>query len=272
MMQWSKPSSVVFAFWGLLAIAGCSSSDDNHEVVQWISYSGNTSMAAIDQSASNADDIATGINSSMAYVKDFETLLFALGKVVNGQHVPCGGSYIPQSSENSGAIHNFSNFCIEVGEDTYRFDGHINSFTADGADVVRMRDFSFTKNNMSFSFDATSKETSTTISVDYIGNDGNTYRMQNLDIRISQTDAGFKDVIGGRFFHPIHGYVDIASFDPVTTAADPLFYELCNTRELPTAGTIFIDASDDAAFIQYQSCLDYLMCYQQGTMCNTMLW
>lgn len=268
-----KQISKMLLFLGLLIslamISGCGGgSDGGGGGTQWVTYTGSTSMATIDET--NASVLTLGTYSNLNQMRNnqenLDDLMRVLTSLAYGNYTECGGTYSEQpESDNSGTII-FSNFCIMTGIDEIVLDGAVY-FSDDGQKrVVKMSNFSLKVNGVAYTVSATFKMEGNSVSMDFVGVDGKTYRIENLVVQNSSQVPGGVDIISGRFYHPDHGYVDIHSDSPVVS-------DTCDNMLRPTQGKVIANGANGTdASVTYQGCAEYTVCTSQDTMCNTYQW
>ena len=247
----------------MIAISACGSDSDGTPVSsgnQWVTYTGNTSMATID--AANVNALTVGTSSNVNHIRDNEENLQELLRVLSNidptSSTRCGGSYTEQ-----GNTVTFSDYCEMFGNDKITLDGSMYISQSGQVLIIKMSDLKVTVNDIELTLNASFEMDDNKVSMDFVGIDGKTYRIE--DFVVQDTFQGV-NIISGRFYHPDHGYVDIYSTDSIVTA-------MCDTVMRPTSGKVIVTGANGTdASVTYQGCADYTVCTNQDSMCNAYQW
>jgi len=250
----------------ILLTASCGSDDDSssNKADEWVSYSGNTDAAIID--ANNAELLTVGANSTLedafSQQSNILSLMGELSNIDANTVKKCNeGTYSMVQEGASSANITFTDYCIILGTDEVIFNGVTNFSNSNNTQIVKMRNFSVTINGDIINLDATFTISNSAITLDFMGLDGLVYRIENLIVQNTQNGS---ISVSGRFYHPDHGYVDIYTSSPLVTSD-------CDGIPRPTQGGIVVQgANDDEASVEYQSCTDYMVCF--NNFCNTLKW
>ncbi len=168
---------------------------------------------------------------------------------VSGQLDPgtCGGtaSYSGTMNDVTGAISatfTFSAWC----NDGVTVSGRVTAsgtIDVDAGELVEL-EFSFTVLTVSDGTDEFSgtgtitasfgTNESMTIDMDFRGTDGVTFRVTNLVLTVTPTVDGENLTIEGRFYHPVHGYVDVTTPQALAVVTGDVF---------PSSGEILVSGS-----------------------------
>jgi len=249
-------------------VSGCGGDSDSDGGTQWVTYTGSTSMATIDET--NASVLTLGTYSNLDEMRNSQEnlsdLMRVLDSLVADNYTECGGSYSERPESNNSVTVVFSDYCIMTGGDEIVLDGSLNVSYEVQRTVLKMSNFSLSVNGVAYTVSTTFVMEGNSVSIDFIGIDGKTYRIENLVVQNSSQVPGGVDIVSGRFYHPDHGYVDIRSDSPIVS-------ETCDNMLRPTQGKVIVDGANGTdASVTYLVCAEYTVCTNQDTMCNTYQW
>jgi hypothetical protein len=77
-----------------------------------------------------------------------------------------------------------------------------------------------------------------TINMDFASGDGTIYRASNLTLEVTATGSGEDVSVVGRVYHPLHGYVDVSTPQPLVTAAGD---------DYPSSGALVVTGAGNAS-------------------------
>ncbi|WP_455366470.1 hypothetical protein [Kaarinaea lacus] len=189
----------------------------------------------------------------------------------------CGGSFsVPDSVVNSQTPPSsftitFNNICYDAPNDGLSqmvMNGQIQySETASGF-TIRYINFTVTMDGRTetLNFMMTCDNFGgCSYSSDYVGDDGNTYRLENFSVTGSDS-TGYN--VSATFYHPDYGSVDI-------TTTTPILFN-CAPNPQPGSGSLtFMGANGTSGSIEFNSCDSYTYCYGSSGMsevCDTGMW
>jgi hypothetical protein len=254
----------------MVAISACGGGSDGAAVTrgnQWITYTGNTSMATID--STNAKILTIDTYSNMDQIKGNKENLDDLLRVLTSlasSYSECGGSYSERRESSTSGTAEFSNFCVMTGGDQIILDGEVYVSDSGQTKILKMSGFSLSVNGIEYSVSASFEMNGSSISMDFVGIDGKTYRIEDFEVRDSYQVSGGVDIVSGRFYHPDYGYVDMYSSSPIVS-------ETCDNILRPTSGNVVITGANETdASVEYQGCADFTVCTNQDAMCSTYQW
>jgi hypothetical protein len=260
-------------FWGLFFVmglmTGCSSdSGDDSGGTQWVTYTGSTSQATIDDSNAQALSMAPYSNLEKARANNdgIEVLQGMLPGLLAGTYDECGGSYSQQFESASSGTIIFNDYCVMTGVDQVTLNGSVYASQSGQAQTMKMSNLSVNVNGTEYIVSGTFVREGTSFTMDFVGVDGKTYRIEDLVVQESTTVAGGVNIISGRFYHPDHGYVDMHSSSPIVS-------ETCGDVLRPTSGKVIVEGANGTdGSVEYLGCAEYMVCTNQDSTCETLPW
>ncbi len=192
-----------------------------------------------------------------------------LGIVLDGDDFPadigyCGGNItIPDdfgsSSKLNGTI-TYNNFCMDagVGYGRMTINGAIIYSQTETHISMTYRNLTVRYNGETYTMNSTitcdNSFSSCTISSDYAGSDGSTYRMSDVSIS-GNNSAGYS--VDASFCHPSYGCVSIMTTSPITFNCE---------NGMPDSGTIsYTGTNGSSGTISFDSCSGYSGTYDDGS-------
>ena len=106
--------------------------------------------------------------------------------------------------------------------------------------------------------------TGSSCAVDFVGSDGKTYRIVDLNVGGNDT-SGYS--VSGTFYHPDYGSVSMTTTTPITYGCAPL-------PQPDTGEMSFVGQGATSGRIIFQGCSTYSYCYDEGDgeVCNLGTW
>jgi hypothetical protein len=190
----------------------------------------------------------------------------------------CGGTFsVPDSVANSPTVPSsftitFNNICFDAPNDGLNqmiMNGQIQYTSTSSGFTIRYINFTVTMDGRTETLNFTmtcDNFGGCSYSSDYVGDDGNTYRLENFSVTGSDS-AGYN--VSATFYHPEYGSVNVTTTSPV------LFN--CSPDPQPGSGTLsFAGANGTSGSITFDSCTSYTYCYDDGVVaspvCDTGMW
>ena len=163
----------------------------------------------------------------------------------------CGGSVtVPDNIDQNSSMNfsmTFNSLCFDDGINALIMNGTLVFTQTEQSISIAFTNFSVNIDGRQesfsgiFSCDATMS--GCTISTDYLGSDGNVYRLANVDISGDDL-TGY--TLTATFYHPVHGQVTIATVTPVSYGGCGIY---------PSDGVITATSSDGSSItVTYSGC------------------
>lgn len=176
----------------------------------------------------------------------------------------CGGSITVPDDFGSTSMLNgtiiYNNFCMDAGEGYGRMtiNGSLIFSETETRISMTYRNLTVRYNGETYTMNSTftcdTSFTNCTMSSDYTGSDGSTYRMS--DVSVSGSDsAGYS--VDASFCHPSYGCVTIITTSPITFNCE---------NDMPDSGAIsYTGANGSSGTISFDNCTSYSGTYNDGS-------
>jgi len=233
-------------------------------VAQDAANDSNPFAISISQPNSNIDQLVINIARQIdSQSQSYEQLSTGITLNASDLGYPfCGGSVsVPDSWQNTNTLNgtmSFNNLCVDDPYfGTVTINGSVTFSETSTQITMSYNNFSIndgsTTQTINMTITCDSSLTTCTISSNYIGADGKTYRIADLSITGNNTGPY---TISATFYHPDFGYANISGSGIYLNCPD----------NSPSAGTIIVNgANSSSASITFAGCNSYSGTWNDGT-------